>query len=157
MSARPTSTPHSTDTDTCSRKKRSHTQKEGDTASTTSELYTHSDSSEGARASKRKRDTGSYSGVDEEQYNLSGTTETEDISEEVQRRLRIKEEMRRMKENSQLEKRKRESLLSNESTSPGAPRPRKKRAKTGNELKRGVPVPEMEPDVKSKKLKKSRG
>lgn len=155
MSARPTSTVHSTNTETSSQRKRSRPQKEGDT-SATSELNTHTDSSEEARASKRKRDTGTYSGVVGDQYNGSGSNGTEDISEEVQRRLRIKEERRRRKENAQPEKRKRESLISNESESPGASRPRKKRVRTGNELKRGGISSEMEPDTKNKRLKKTR-
>ncbi|KAJ5690619.1 hypothetical protein N7462_005011, partial [Penicillium macrosclerotiorum] len=80
-----------------------------------------------ARAPKRKRDITSQPGVGPENTSntpTSGSHETEDISEEVQRRLRIKEELRR-KKNSK--KRKRESLLSTESTSPAGQRPKKKR------------------------------
>lgn len=59
--------------------------------------------------------------------------EPEDISAEVQRRLRIKEERRRKKGNTQSEKRKRESLLSNESFSSTGYKPHKKRARVGND------------------------
>ncbi|OJJ51241.1 hypothetical protein ASPZODRAFT_12080 [Penicilliopsis zonata CBS 506.65] len=57
--------------------------------------------------------------------------DTEDISEEVQRRLKIKEE-RRKQRNSKSEKRKRESLTSNGSvaSSVGPSKPKKKKART---------------------------
>ncbi|KAJ5754455.1 hypothetical protein N7533_003998 [Penicillium manginii] len=67
----------------------------------------------------------------------SSAYETEDISAEVQRRLLIKEERRRKKENAQPEKRKRESMISNESLSPGGgQKPQKKRVRVGSELRR---------------------
>jgi hypothetical protein len=55
----------------------------------------------------------------------------------VQRRLQIKEEQRRKKDNPKPDKRKRESLASNEATSPVASRPKKKRVRTGDERNRG--------------------
>lgn len=60
------------------------------------------------------------------------STETEDISAEVQRRLEIKEEQRRKRYNAKPEKRKRDSLASNASiSSPGeAARPKRKKFKT---------------------------
>jgi hypothetical protein len=71
--------------------------------------------------------------------------------------LRIKEERRRKKENSQPEKRKRDSMISNESTSPGPSRHRKKRARVGDELNMselaGGPVND---EVRTKKMKKVR-
>lgn len=132
---RSASNQRSTDPGTSTRKKRSRPEKEEDVASLKHEVNTQSDSTEDVRPSKRKRDTPSYSGVDEDQHNASGTTETEDISEEVQRRLRIKEEQRRRKESARSEKRKRDSLLSNESASPGPSKRRKKRAKTEDSRK----------------------
>lgn len=77
---------------------------------------------------KRKRVDATLPGYDESMSNATPVSmETEDISEEVQRRLRIKEEQRK-KRNAKPEKRKRDSLASNGSTSsPGtASRPRKK-------------------------------
>lgn len=157
MNARPTPTPQSTDTDTSSRRKRSRTEKESDIPSTESETNTQTDQSEDPRASKRKRDAVPYTEVDEATRNTSGFFETEDISEEVQRRLRIKEERRRQKESAKPEKRKRESLLSNESVSPGPSKHRKKRARAGNALKRdGEMMSEGETEWESKRQRKSR-
>lgn len=69
-------------------------------------------------ASKRKRgDRILPSGDDDVRDAMPVSMETEDISEEVNRRLKIKEE-RRKKKDSKSEKRKRESLTSNESASP---------------------------------------
>ena len=82
---------------------------------------------------KRKRTGRSIPGDDEDVRNVTPVSmETEDISEEVDRRLRIKEELRRKKD-AKPQKRKRESLASNES-SHSSPRgelvkPRAKRAK----------------------------
>ncbi|KAJ5239248.1 hypothetical protein N7468_003867 [Penicillium chermesinum] len=53
--------------------------------------------------------------------------ETEDISQEVQRRLRIQEERRRKKESGRSDKRKRESMGSNENASPGTAHQRKRK------------------------------
>lgn len=143
--ARFASNQRSTDTGASTRKKRSRAEKDEDVTSLKHEINTQYDSTEDVRASKRKRDTASYSGVDEDQHNASGTTETEDISEEVQRRLRIKEERRRRKESARPEKRKRGSRLSNESASPGASNRRKKKAKT--EDSRNIEMTsETEPD-----------
>lgn len=88
------------------------------------------------RSSKRKRDTGSYSGGDEDNHNPSGATETEDISEEVQRRLELREQRRRRKGTTS-EKRKHDSLHSNGSVSPDTTRHPKKRARAGRGLQGG--------------------
>ncbi|KAL4916547.1 hypothetical protein BDW62DRAFT_202536 [Aspergillus aurantiobrunneus] len=77
---------------------------------------------------KRKRIDAAIPGADEDMQNaMPVSLETEDISDEVQRRLEIKEEQRR-KRDSKPEKRKRErdSLGSNTSSSMGSKKPRKK-------------------------------
>ncbi|BCS19836.1 uncharacterized protein APUU_20268A [Aspergillus puulaauensis] len=78
---------------------------------------------------KRKRTDVAIPGADDDvQSAIPVSLETEDISDEVQRRLEIKEEQRR-KRDSKPEKRKRErdSLASNSSTlSTGGTKPRKK-------------------------------
>ncbi|KAJ5398088.1 hypothetical protein N7509_006201 [Penicillium cosmopolitanum] len=87
--------------------------------------------------SKRKLNPTPPLHLPDESQNTSSAYETEDISAEVQRRLLIKEERRRKKENAQPEKRKRESLISNESLSPGGgQKPQKKRVRVGSELRR---------------------
>ncbi|KAJ5722342.1 hypothetical protein N7488_000377 [Penicillium malachiteum] len=88
------------------------------------------------RSSKRRRDNPDeppqdYAQPPQQEY--PGEWETEDISEEVQRRLRIKEEIRRKKESSRVQKRKRDSLQSNEGRSPGPSKHQKKRTKLGDE------------------------
>lgn len=78
---------------------------------------------------KRKRTDVAIPGADDDvQGAIPVSLETEDISDEVQRRLEIKEEQRR-KRDSRPEKRKRDrdSLASNTSTSSiGSTKPRKK-------------------------------
>ncbi|OJZ82459.1 hypothetical protein ASPFODRAFT_51344 [Aspergillus luchuensis CBS 106.47] len=69
-------------------------------------------------SSKRKRIDEFIPGADEDIRRSSPlSVETEDISEEVQRRLKIKEEQRKRRETSKVDKRKRDSLTSNGSTS----------------------------------------
>lgn len=69
-------------------------------------------------SSKRKRIDEFIPGADEDIRRFSPVSvETEDISEEVQRRLKIKEEQRKRRETSKVDKRKRDSLTSNGSTS----------------------------------------
>ncbi|RAH57795.1 hypothetical protein BO85DRAFT_370842 [Aspergillus piperis CBS 112811] len=69
-------------------------------------------------SSKRKRTDEFIPGADEDIRRSSPlSVETEDISEEVQRRLKIKEEQRKRRETSKVDKRKRDSLTSNGSTS----------------------------------------
>ncbi|THC99950.1 hypothetical protein EYZ11_000529 [Aspergillus tanneri] len=84
-------------------------------------------SAEMLRAHKQKRLDVSLPGGDEDVRNVTPVSmETEDISAEVQRRLKLKEEQRK-KRHSKPEKRKRGSLTSNGSTSPGnVSKPRKK-------------------------------
>lgn len=155
MNARQTPTSQSTDTDPTSRRKRSRTEKERDITSTESETNTQSDIFED-RASKRKRDLASHPAAEDFPH-ASGSLETEDISEEVQRRLRIKEERLRRKDDAKPEKRKRESLLSNESSSPGNFKHRRKRARTGHDSKRDSEMTtEANADLKIRKQRKSR-
>ncbi|PYH69077.1 uncharacterized protein BO88DRAFT_487876 [Aspergillus vadensis CBS 113365] len=69
-------------------------------------------------SSKRKRIDEFIPGADEDIRRFSPVSvETEDISEEVQRRLKIKEEQRKRRGTSKVDKRKRDSLTSNGSTS----------------------------------------
>lgn len=91
-------------------------------------------SAEISRSSKRKRLDLAIPGAEQEVADVMPVAlETEDISEEVQRRLKIKEE-RRKKRDAKAEKRKRDSLASNGSASASSPggvaRPRKKKVKT---------------------------
>ncbi|KAF4155442.1 hypothetical protein CNMCM6936_009020 [Aspergillus lentulus] len=86
-----------------------------------------------SRGSKRKRLDLAIPGAEQEVADVMPVAlETEDISEEVQRRLKIKEE-RRKKRDAKPEKRKRDSLASNGSASASSPggvaRPRKKKVK----------------------------
>ncbi|KAJ5811544.1 hypothetical protein N7474_007845 [Penicillium riverlandense] len=150
-----TPTPQSTDTMNTARRKRSRNEKEGDKergpdsgTSPTHQNQTYEDAD--ARAPKRKRS--SYSAVPSAADDLCDATEasleTEDISAEVQRRLRIKEEQRRKRErdNARPEKRKRTSGASNGSVSPDRSRPKRKRSKVevaadvdaGSDLKRSA-------------------
>ena len=79
---------------------------------------------------KRKRLDMMMPGGDEDVRNVTPVAlETEDISEEVQRRLEIKEEQRR-KRSSKPDKRKRDSVTSTGSTSPGGILKPKKKTKT---------------------------
>lgn len=88
-----------------------------------------------ASTSKRKRTDRSRPDDDEDVRHVTPVSmETEDISEEVNRRLRIKEE-RRKKKDSKPEKRKRESFDSNRSTSPRRTiRPKTKKIKVNTEV-----------------------
>jgi hypothetical protein len=152
MNERPTATPQSTETETTCRKKRCRTEKSGaDMQNQVPGL------GEDPRASKRRRD---LIGEDARSahYASSGSQETEDISAEVQRRLKIKEEKRRLREKTKPEKRKRESLLSNDGASPAEANHRKKRARrTSSDLKRnGEPLVEKEADEKTRRFKRAR-
>ncbi|PWY90306.1 hypothetical protein BO94DRAFT_623111 [Aspergillus sclerotioniger CBS 115572] len=89
------------------------------------------------RFHKRKRLDKPIPGADEDVRNAT-SVETEDISEEVQRRLKIKEEQRKKRGTSKADKRKRDSMTSNGSaSSPGSMtiQPRKK-AKIGTKRDR---------------------
>ncbi|KAJ5122358.1 hypothetical protein N7448_003492 [Penicillium atrosanguineum] len=150
--ARQTPTPQSTDVELTSQRKRPRTEKERDTTTTESETTWQSE----VPVSKRKRDITSHP-VAEDFHHTSGSLETEDISEEVQRRLRIKEERRRQKDEVKPEKRKRESMVSNESTSPDNSEHRKKRVRTGHDSKRdGEITTETKANVKTRRYKKTR-
>ncbi|KAJ5611059.1 hypothetical protein N7510_007778 [Penicillium lagena] len=150
-----TPTPYSTDAVNTARRKRSRNEKEGGNETETdfgtpptdkNQTYEDAD----PRAPKRKRSSYSaVSGADDDPRDATETSlETEDISAEVQRRLRIKEEQRRKRErdNARPEKRKRTSGASNGSVSPDRSRPKRKRSKmevaedvdAGSDLKRGA-------------------
>ncbi|CAL5873269.1 uncharacterized protein PFLUO_LOCUS7538 [Penicillium psychrofluorescens] len=150
-----TPTPYSTDSVNTARRKRSRNEKEGEKergpdfgTPPTDQNQAYEDTD--ARAPKRKRS--SYSAVPGADDDLRDATEasveTEDISAEVQRRLRIKEERRRKRErdDARPEKRKRTSGASNGSVSPDRSRPKRKRSKVevaadvdaGSDLKRGA-------------------
>ncbi|KAJ5135463.1 uncharacterized protein N7515_004741 [Penicillium bovifimosum] len=95
------------------------------------------------RASKRSHDTSFQAPAQEDGYSTSTSLGTEDISAEV-RRLKIKEENRRKKENPKAGMRKRESLVSNDSASAAVNRPRTKQLKVEHVRKReGDLEPEM--------------
>ncbi|KAJ5121531.1 uncharacterized protein N7515_009492 [Penicillium bovifimosum] len=105
------------------------------------------------RASKRSRDTSFQAPAQEDDYTTSTSLGTEDISAEVQRRLRIKEEKRRKKENPKPDKRKRESLVSNDGASAAVNRPRTKRLKVEHVRKRES---DLEPENGTDSLKAKR-
>ncbi|OKP13350.1 hypothetical protein PENSUB_952 [Penicillium subrubescens] len=151
MSTDSTSTPQFTDTDTSGRKKRSR----AETADTTTQNRPPTPE-DVPRASKRRRDP-TEGDTTSAPYASPGSPETEDISAEVQRRLRIREERRRKKENAKPEKRKRDSLASNDGASTGGATHRKKRARrTSSDLKRdGDTLADKEADAKTKRLRKT--
>ncbi|KAJ5295649.1 hypothetical protein N7508_010470 [Penicillium antarcticum] len=119
------------------KKRRRSSQKE--TICPNTETPPRDPSTDEARSSKRYRDVSQPSEGDEGDV-TSTSLGTEDISAEVQRRLKIKEEQRRKKDNPKRDKRKRDSLASNEATSPVVLRPKKKRVRVENERKRGGEV-----------------
>lgn len=123
-----------TDTEANTRKKRRRVSREK------APVHTETDSAGEVRSSKRSREAFSQPPVAEgymEGDVTSTSLGTEDISAEVQRRLKIKEEQRRRRNAPKQDKRKRDSLASNDGASPsGAMGPRKKRAKMENDSKR---------------------
>ncbi|PYH98463.1 hypothetical protein BO71DRAFT_395247 [Aspergillus ellipticus CBS 707.79] len=87
-----------------------------------------------SRSQKRKRLDKLIPGADEDVRNVTPMSiETEDISEEVQRRLEIKDRQRKKRSATKVDKRKRDSMTSNGSTSsPGTvTRHPKKKARVG--------------------------
>lgn len=105
------------------------------------------------RNSKQPRDAAPHPtpGLDEDVTSTS--LETEDISAEVQRRLKIKEEQRRKRETPKQDKRKRDSLASNDGASSSTTtRPQKKRAKMDSARKRSG---ELEAETPKKKLRRT--
>jgi hypothetical protein len=136
---------HSTDSETNTRKKRRRVSREKEPTRTYPE--------DEVRASKRSRDTSSQAPTQEDDYTTSTSLGTEDISAEVQRRLNIKEDQRRKKENQKPDKRKRESLASNEGASPALSRPRTKRLKVEYVRKREGDL-ELENETDSPKTKR---
>ncbi|KAJ5770296.1 uncharacterized protein N7511_002347 [Penicillium nucicola] len=135
------------DTEANTRKKRRRSSRDKETTIPDTDIPLQDPSTGEERASKRYRDVSQPSEWNEDDV-TSTSLGTEDISAEVQRRLKIKEEQRRKKDNPKADKRKRESLASNEATSPVMPRPKKKRARVENERKR---VGEAEDEAGSKK------
>lgn len=125
-----TPTPNPSDVDPMPRPKRSRA--ENETRMSNTQLNTIQDpvTHDDPRPGKRNRNTTPYK-IPTEEPQRSPSPETEDISQEVQRRLLIQEERRRKRESSQTDKRKRESIGSNESVSPGTSR-RKKRARVSS-------------------------
>ncbi|KAJ5940262.1 hypothetical protein N7516_000430 [Penicillium verrucosum] len=133
----------STDTEANTRKKRRRISRDNDTA--------RPECADEIRAPKRSRDSSSSQPTPEQDAEFASTLETEDISAEVQRRLKIKEEQRLKKENPKADKRKRDSLVSNEGESPIASKPRKKRLRLGNEYKRHGELMDNDADAPKKK------
>ncbi|KAJ5677939.1 uncharacterized protein N7477_003572 [Penicillium maclennaniae] len=149
--ARQTPTPQSTDVEFTGRRKRPRTEEEKETTSTESETTSQPE----IPVLKRKRNIVSRPVAEE--LDTSGSFETEDISAEVQRRLRIKDECRRRKDEVKPEKRKRESMVSNESTSPGNSKHRKKRARTRHDSTRdGETATETKAELKTRRYMKTR-
>jgi hypothetical protein len=136
----------STDTEANTRKKRRRVSRDSDTV--------HPEPTDEMRAPKRHRESSSQP-TTEPDGEFTSSHETEDISAEVQRRLKIKEEQRLKRENSKPDKRKRDSLASNEGDSSIAARPRKKRLIVANAHKRHGDLMEKEADSTKKKQRKS--
>ncbi|KAF7521003.1 hypothetical protein PCG10_008573 [Penicillium crustosum] len=137
----------STDTEANTRKKRRRISRDNDTA-----RPEHADET---RAPKRYRDSSSQPTPEQDGEFTSTSLGTEDISAEVQRRLKIKEERRLKKENPKADKRKRDSLMSNEGESPLAYKPGKKRLKLGNDHKRHGELMDNDADTPKKKRRRS--
>ncbi|KAJ5166023.1 hypothetical protein N7492_006319 [Penicillium capsulatum] len=158
MNTQPPHTAPNAEPETKSRRKRSRTERDKDRASTSmDQMMRNDDPIEDAPTSKRKRDARSRPIEDPRSPETeSPAQETEDISEEVQRRLRIKEERRRHKELDKPTKRKRESLMSNESASPNTARPKRKRVRSGEGVKDQQIGLEGDSDDSRKQRKKDR-
>ncbi|CAI7632697.1 unnamed protein product [Penicillium glandicola] len=135
----------STDTDVNTRKKRRRVSRDNVTArpKPTDEM----------RAPKRYRESASQPTNEQDGEFTSVSLGTEDISAEVQRRLKIKEEQRLKKENPKQDKRKRDSLASNEGGSTITSRPRKKRLRVENVQKRHGDLMDNDADSLKKKRK----
>ncbi|KAJ5356804.1 hypothetical protein N7517_011413 [Penicillium concentricum] len=141
------SNPTSTDTEANTRKKRRRVSRDNETAcpEPTDEM----------RAPKRHRDSSSQPTTEQDGEFTSTSLGTEDISAEVQRRLKIKEEQRRRKENPKPNKRKRDSLVSNDGEASIASGPRKKRLMVTNAHKRHGDLVDNDVDSAKKKPRKS--
>ncbi|KAJ5812941.1 hypothetical protein N7447_009964 [Penicillium robsamsonii] len=137
----------STDTEANTRKKRRRVSRDNETA--------RPEPTDEMRAPKRHHDSSSQPTTEQDGEFTSTSLGTEDISAEVQRRLRIKEEQRRKKENPKADKRKRDSLVSNDGESPIASRPRKKRLMVANAHKRHGDLMDNDVDSAKKKARKS--
>jgi hypothetical protein len=150
----PSKTPPTTDTEANTRKKRRRVSQEK------APVHPESEAAEESRSSKRSCDNSSQSSGEPDGGFTSTSLETEDISAEVQRRLKIREEMRQRRTTPWQEKRKRDSMASNDDTSPteATARPHKKRAKMSvkvkNEWKRGSDQGD-EVDTVSKKRRRT--
>lgn len=137
----------STDTEANTRKKRRRISRDNDTA--------RPERADEIRAPKRYRDSSSQPTPEQDGEFTSVSLGTEDISAEVQRRLKIKEEQRLKKENPKADKRKRDSLVSNEGESSIASKPRKKRLRLENEHKRHGELMDNGADAPKKKRRRS--
>ncbi|KAJ5102149.1 hypothetical protein NUU61_004371 [Penicillium alfredii] len=166
MNAHPTPTPQSTDSEATIRRKRSRADRqhaEITQPENATQPQSHPDSTDKPRAPKRKRPAAaataaSAPGEDAARNMTPSSFETEDISEEVRRRLRIKEERRRKEGGgTKSEKRKRDSLASNESASPGSTKPKKKRVRRDSDRKRDGDLAGIEADGRKKRRKSQNG
>ncbi|KAJ5497330.1 hypothetical protein N7463_009317 [Penicillium fimorum] len=146
-STSPSNPTQSTDTEANTRKKRRRVSRDNETA--------RPEPTDEMRALKRHRDSSSQPTTEQDGEFTSTSLGTEDISAEVQRRLKIKEEQRRKKENPKADKRKRDSLASNDGESPIASRPRKKRLMVANTHKRHGDLMDNDVDSAKKKARKS--
>ncbi|KAJ5952755.1 uncharacterized protein N7479_011168 [Penicillium vulpinum] len=140
-------TTQSTDTEANTHKKRRRVSRDKDTA--------HPEPTDEMRAPKRYRDSSSQPTPEQEEEYTSISLGTEDISAEVQRRLKIKEEQRLKRENPKADKRKRESLVSNEGESSVGSRPRKKRLMIAHGHKRHGDLMDNDMDSAKKKRRRS--
>ncbi|CRL20793.1 unnamed protein product [Penicillium camemberti] len=137
----------STETEANTRKKRRRISRDNDTA--------RPERADEIRAPKRYRDSSSQPTPEQDGEFTSVSLGTEDISAEVQRRLKIKEEQRLKKENPKADKRKRDSLVSNEGESSITSKPRKKRLRLENEHKRHGELMDNDADAPKKKRRRS--
>ncbi|CAG8056093.1 unnamed protein product [Penicillium olsonii] len=144
------STPNQPHTDAGANTRKKRRRVSGEQEQTRAAAVT-TESSREMRSAKRVCDAPSQPPPEQDRHVTPTSLGTEDISAEVQRRLKIKEEQRRKRETPKHDKRKRDSLASNDGASPGATtRPRKKRAKTDSDRKRSG---ELEENSSRKKLR----
>ncbi|CAG7926657.1 unnamed protein product [Penicillium olsonii] len=145
------STPNQPHTDAGANTRKKRRRVSGEQEQTRAAAEVTPESSREMRSAKRVCDAPSQPPPEQDRHVTPTSLGTEDISAEVQRRLKIKEEQRRKRETPKHDKRKRDSLASNDGASPGATtRPRKKRAKTDSDRKRSG---ELEENSSRKKLR----
>ncbi|QQK42424.1 hypothetical protein Pdw03_6325 [Penicillium digitatum] len=137
----------STDTEANTRKKRRRISRDTDTD--------RPGATDETRAPKRYRDSSFQPSTEQDGEFVSFSLGTEDISAEVQRRLKIKEEQRLKKENPKADKRKRDSLASDEGESPITSRPRRKRFRLGTAYQRSSDLADNDAGSPNKKRRTS--